>query len=104
MTIGPFRLEMLDVTDPAAADQYELAFLKAFQRATANRLVRSLWRWDEENSRLATRVPYDEQLVWVLRDCAIETGMAFNIGMRQFQSAAFGFSPRPFPPKEHVRC
>jgi hypothetical protein len=97
MTI-PFRFEMLDVTDPAAVDQYERAFFTAFQRATRNRLVRNLWRWDEENRRLATRVPYDEQLVWVLRDRAgaVESGMAFNIAMQQLQSAAFGFAP-PVP-------
>lgn len=93
--IDGFRIEMLDTADPQAVEAYERAFFSAFQRATANRLIRKLWEWDEASRRLATRIPYDEQWVWVLRDGsgAVEGGLAFNTAMRQFQGAAFGFAP-----------
>lgn len=90
MTIAP-----LDLVDAAAIAQYERAFYDAFRRATANRLVRKLWLWDDEQRRLATRIPYEDQLVYVLRDGGgtIVGGIGVNVAMREFQSSAFGFSP-----------
>ena len=92
---GQLTVAPLDVADSAAVAQYERAFYEAFRRATANRLVRKLWLWDDEQGRLATRIPYEDQLVYTLRDPAgrMAGGIGVNVAMRAFQSAAFGFSP-----------
>lgn len=89
----------LDTADATAVVLYERAFYDAFRRATANRLVRKLWLWDDEQQRLATRIPYEDQVVYALRDCAgtIVGGIGVNLAMREFQSSAFGFSPAAWP-------
>jgi hypothetical protein len=88
--------ECLDTCDAAAREAYERAFYAAFSRVTGNLLIRSLWRWDHAGLRLATRIPYEDQVVFVGRDVHghIETVIAANVALRDFQSAAFGF-PRP---------
>src|SRR5262245_49830415 len=79
----------------AEVEEYERAFYKAFTRAKGNRLIRQLWIFDDDAERLATRIPYDEQLVYVMRDDAgaIIAGMGVNTAMRSFQGEAFGFRP-----------
>ena len=89
--------ECLDTSNVEERAAYERAFYAAFLRATGNRLIRSLWRWDDGARRLATRLPYEDQVVFVGRDERghIETAIATNVTLREFQSAAFGFeSPR----------
>lgn len=88
-------LEVLDTTDSAQVLEYETAFHDAFVRVTSNRLVHQLWAWDYENRRLATRIPYSDQVVCVWRngDGALHTAIAFNTAMREFQSSYFGFGP-----------
>lgn len=88
--------ECLDTTDEVARAAYEHAFYHAFSRVTGNTLVRSLWAWDDAGQRLATRIPYEDQLIFVGRDAhgRIETVIASNVALKEFQSAAFGF-PRP---------
>ncbi len=94
--------ECLDTTDAAACAAYERAFYAAFSRVTGNRLIRALWQWDDARGRLATRIPYEDQLVFVGRDARgrIETVIATNVALREFQSAAFGFAP----PAEAAGC
>ncbi len=60
---------------------------------TGNRLIRDLWCWNDAAERLATRISYDEQVVFIERDVdgAVETAMATNIAMRTWQASAFGF-------------
>lgn len=91
------RPEELDLSDPAAVADFERAFYAAFVGVTGNRLIRSLWRWDDAARRLATRVPYAEQRILVERNARgqVEAAMAVNVAMRRFQGAAFGFSPGP---------
>jgi hypothetical protein len=85
----------LDAGDPAAVAEYERAFHAAFSRIAGNRLIQDLWLWDDPAQRLATRIPYRDQIVLLGRDPAgeIQTAMAFNCAMREFQSSAFDFAP-----------
>ena len=83
----------LDPADPCVRQRYEEAFYASFGRVQANRLVRSLWLWDDEARRLATRIPYEEQIIFAMStaDGQIETALALNVAMKSFQSDAFGF-------------
>lgn len=97
---GPRATRVLDAGDADARRAYERAFFKAFTRASHNRLVRHLWLWDDEAERLATRVPYADQRIYLDQDpngrlCA---ALAVNVTLADFQSSAFGFSP-PSPVK-----
>ena len=87
-------LQILDAADDVARAEYERAFYAAFVRVTSNRLIRTLWAWDEARGRLATRVPYADQRIYIQRDAdgAIASAIGVNVAMRQLQSSAFGFS------------
>lgn len=86
-------LERLDLTSPEARAEFERAFYSAFVQVAGNRLIRQLWVWNETEGRIATRVPYDDQVIYVFRDAcgAIATAMAVNVKLHEFQSAAYGF-------------
>jgi hypothetical protein len=91
-------IELLDCDDAAALAEYERAFYAAFERVPDNRLVRSLWQWDDKARRVATRVPYADQLIYLTRlHGAIDGALAVNLRLAQFQSAAYGFA-RPVEP------
>lgn len=83
----------LDLSDPREIEAYEHAFHAAFERATHNRLVRWLWEWDDAGRRLRTRIPYEDQAIWVLPATpgSVTTGLGVNVRMRQLQASAFGF-------------
>lgn len=91
------RTELLDPADAAQLTAYERAFHAAFCKVTSNRLVRTLWRWDDEGGRLATRIPYEDQIVYLRRkaDGAINWAVAVNVARHDFQGRAFGFAPDP---------
>lgn len=95
--------EILDAGDAGAQADYERAFYQAFARVTGNRLIRTLWLWDEARGRLATRVPYGEQRIYVQRDehGRIVAAIAANLALRQLQSGAFGFD---LPPQREGCC
>jgi hypothetical protein len=95
--MSELHFERLDASSASEREAYERAFYTAFQRAAGNRLIRQLWQWDDAAGRVATRIPYDEQIIYVLRDEGgrIVTGLAVNHLLRSFQSAAYGFSPPP---------
>ena len=95
--MNDFKLELLNPSDPAAVQEYEAAFYQAFARLTTNRLVQKLWLWDHESGRVKTRVPYQDQIICTLRDQAgrLRSAMAFNVELRQFQAASYGFAPPP---------
>ena len=97
--MNDFQFELLNPSDPAAVQEYEAAFYQAFAKVTTNRLVQKLWLWDHETGRLKTRVPYQDQLICTLRDQAgrLRSAMAFNVELRQFQAAAYGFAAPPAP-------
>jgi hypothetical protein len=100
--MNDLHFERLDPFSATERECYERAFYAAFQRALGNRLVRRLWLWDDSAQRVATRIPYDEQTIFVLRDGKgrIVTGLAVNHALRSFQSAAYGFSL----PEQHQGC
>ncbi len=89
-----FNFELLDTSNPVAVREYEGAFYQSFSKVSTNQLVRKLWLWDDEAGRLKTRVPYEDQLICVLRDPSgsLRSAMAFNVALRQFQAAAYDFA------------
>jgi hypothetical protein len=100
--MSTLHFEQLDTSSATERGAYERAFFTAFQRAAGNRLIRQLWQWDNEAGRVATRIPYCDQTIFVLRDEEeqIVTGLAVNHALRSFQSAAYGFSL----PEHHHGC
>jgi hypothetical protein len=98
-----FCFEELNTHDPLVREEYERAFHDAFIQVTTNRLIHKLWLWDYSARRVETRIPYDEQVIFALRDEAgrIETAMAFNVGASGWQSSAFGFAG---PATRHGSC
>lgn len=89
-----YKFEQLNPSDPAAVQEYESAFYRSFSGLTTNRLVQKLWLWDHAGARLRTRIPYTDQVICCLRDHAgrLRLAMAFNIELRHFQSASYGFA------------
>jgi len=87
-------VELLDHRDAAAVADYERVFYDTFSAVTGNRLIRWLWHWDDAASRLATRIPYDDQLVYIQRDSTgtIDAAIAVNTVLRTCQAAGFGFA------------
>jgi hypothetical protein len=85
--------EVLDASSARAREEYERVFYDAFRRAHGNKLIRQLWLWDDAAQRVATRIPYDDQTVYVMRDGngQIVTGLGVNHVLRSFQSSAYGF-------------
>ena len=92
---APLRLEQLDLTSPALIAEWERAFYKGFAHVMGNRPIRTLWNWDDAGQRLATRIPYHDQVIYYWRDDRGEMAfsIATNIAMTQFQSSTFGFEP-----------
>lgn len=111
------HLHRLDPADPEALSNYERAFYTAFARAKANTQVRRLWHWDDRAGRLRTRIPYADQVVFLLRDAGsehrgagggqddvvsqldagsdVDTAVALNWRLADHQSAVLGFAPPP---------
>lgn len=90
-----YIFQRLNVEDPAIRRNYEQAFFTSFEQVTSNRLIHTLWNWEYGARRLATRVPYEDQIIFAMCDRAgkVEAALAFNTAMRCFQSSAFGFKP-----------
>jgi hypothetical protein len=89
-----FRFEELNPAEPETRREYESAFHDCFAKVTSNRLVHRIWLWDYAAGRVATLIPYDQQTILGFRNGAgrLDTAMAFNTGMQELQSAAFGFA------------
>lgn len=83
------RLELLS----SEIEDYEHVFYKAFERARGNHLIRKLWIWDDGAERVATRIPYEEQRIYVMRSDSgeIVTGLGVNCALRSLQSSEYGF-------------
>ncbi len=98
--IQAYTATLLDHRDADAIAEYERGFYRAFARVTGNQLIRSLWCWDLDAQRLATRIPYSDQRVYVGRgpQGEIEMAIAANTALVGYQSSAFGF-PAPNPPQ-----
>ena len=88
-----YQVEVLDWNDSDRVAAYERAFFSVFEPLTHNQLIRWLWEWDDAERRLRTRVPYEEQTVFVERDQAGEVRKALAIGtsLRTCQAAEYQF-------------
>jgi len=93
--MSAWQVERLDPSRPEEIAEYERTFYAAFRRAAGNRLIRKLWLWDDEAARVRTRIPYDAQILYAMRDerGRLVTAMGVNTAMQAFQSEAYGFSP-----------
>ena len=86
-------IRLLDLENSAELEQFEKAFFRGFQQSGHNQLIRWLWQWDEPRQRLRTRVPYEDQKIWVGGSgSSISVGIAVNVRLALLQSTAFGFS------------
>jgi hypothetical protein len=93
--IGPAHASMrlLDPGNATELEQFEQAFFRGFRQSSHNQLIRWLWEWDEPRQRLRTRVPYEDQKIWVGGSGDnLAVGIAVNVRLALLQSAAFGFS------------
>ena len=92
--MNDFQFGLLNSSDPDAVQEYEAAFYQSFAKVTTNRLVQKLWLWDHGTARVKTQVPYQDQIICTLRDQAgkLRSAMAFNVALRQFQAASYGFA------------
>jgi hypothetical protein len=90
---APSLLRPLDTSRPDHVLLFERAFYRGFRESTHNQIIRWLWHWDDENQRLRTRVPYEDQRIWVsYEEDPPGHGVAVNWRMALLQSGAFGFS------------
>lgn len=87
------RLDILDPRNEADVAAYERSFYDTFSAVTGNRLIRHLWLWNDDERRLATRIPYEDQVVYLQRDDngQVDAAIAVNLAMHQQQGAHFGF-------------
>jgi hypothetical protein len=87
------EFSFLHKESPTECAEYECASYAAFIRVPKHQLTRLIYDYDEASQRLATRVPYAEQLVYVRRDTNgdITAGISINIAMCRLQAAGFGF-------------
>jgi hypothetical protein len=87
------RVELLDPTRAEEVRLYEEAFYQAFfPRSNAG--IRAIWLWDDGAKRLKTKIPYEDQDIFVIKnpEGQVETGFAVNTAVREFQSGAYGFA------------
>ena len=91
----------LRMHDPAVVEHYERTLYQSFfpilQR---NPLIRDLWIWDDQQKRLRTQVPYEDQWVVALTH-GIEQCYCISVGInlrvdRYWQSGSYEF-PQPTP-------
>ncbi len=92
------QVERLDQAREEDVRLYEEAFYRAFA-PRSNPGIRTIWIWDDKSQRLKTRIPYEDQDVFFIRDerGLVETGLAVNRACRQFQSGAYGFQRPQYP-------
>ncbi|MFM7312897.1 MAG: hypothetical protein ACKO0M_06985 [Cyanobium sp.] len=88
-------LQRLDPADGPSVERFERAFHASFSRAKANRLARRLWQWDDEAGRIRPSIPYEDQLIFVRwqEDGDVDTAVAINWRLEQYQAARLGFEP-----------
>lgn len=99
-------LELLNHDNPTEIVEWEKALYAVFIKVPGNRLIRSLWLWDDFNERLAMRIGYSDQRIYCRRnaDQILTSGMAINIRMHQFQASAFGFQSPEKEGEANIHC
>ena len=88
-----YQLDELDSSDTNQVLAYERAFFSVFEPLTHNRLIRWLWDWDDAQKRLRTRVPYEEQTIYIERDeaGAVRKALAIGTKLQTLQASDYGF-------------
>ena len=96
-------LHRIEPADSEALERFERAFHASFSRAKANRLVRLLWHWDDEAGRIRPRIPYADQHIYVRwhEDGEVDSAMAVNWRLAEYQAALLGFPPPPTELRGH---
>ena len=95
-------LRLLDTSDPIALRRYEERFYQAYINLEKQALIRQLWKFDDQNKRIQTKIPYTDQAIFniVEKDHAFGA-ITFNVGEKQFQYSEYGFH---FSSKEKKTC
>jgi hypothetical protein len=94
--LSDVNYRVLDLERAPIIRAYEELLYAAFSRVPTNRLVRSLWDFDDAARRVRVKVPYSDQVIYGIEreDGRLLTAMAVNVRLALFQAAFFGF-PRP---------
>lgn len=76
--------------------KYERDFFKAFIKLD-NPLLHKIWEWDYENQRIKTRIPYEDQIVYLChdQDNNLLGAMSVNLNQKLNQFSQFGFKIDP---------
>lgn len=84
---------LLDWGDAALVASLESEAYLAFDGGRASPMLRGLWIWDDAARRVRTRVPAEDQRVWIeVEDDRVHTAILVNTRLALLQSAAYGFA------------
>ncbi|MDH3973341.1 MAG: hypothetical protein OEV42_03585 [Deltaproteobacteria bacterium] len=85
-------LQLLDTSNPVALRDYEERFYQAFIKLEKQALIRQIWRFDDQNRRIETKIPYSDQAIFnFLEKDHIFGAVACNVGQKKFQYSEYGF-------------
>ncbi|MFW6254413.1 MAG: hypothetical protein ACOC41_05740 [Chitinivibrionales bacterium] len=87
------QYEILDIHNESEVAAYERAMYRAFSGSEIVTLDK-IWQFDHKNRKLRTRIPYDDQEIYVARlDDSVVAGVAVNYAMDKIlQLEMMGFS------------
>lgn len=88
---GTLLIEILDTNNQDTLCKYEKLIYELFH---TNKVVLKLWDWDHEKKRVNTRIPYKDQLIYVLLNeaNAFCASIAVNYSTTERQYIKVGFS------------
>ena len=93
MNANQYELEIIDILDPDQIQAYEEVLFAAFAPLD-NAFVRQNWDWDFDRKRAKTRMPYADQILYVVRNQErhIVGSFGFNLSRAHQQFTAAGFA------------
>lgn len=86
------NLKQLDTSDFSALKHYEEMFYQAFIKLEKQNLIRKIWKFDDINRRIKTKISYRDQVI--LNICEKDNilgAIALNVAEREFQYSEYGF-------------
>ena len=87
---------LLDWNDATLVESLETEGYLYFDGGRSSPLLRGLWIWDDAAQRVRTRVPREDQRVWIEVDGErVHTAIVVNVRLALLQSAAYGFAVPP---------
>lgn len=93
---GARSTRLLDWNDAGLVASLETEAYRAFEGGRSSPLLRGLWIWDDAAQRVRTRVPPEDQRVWIEVDGErVHTAILVNTRLALLQSAAYGFAVPP---------